>query len=157
MSAFKKQTGFTLIELLIALGVMALLVSIALPSYRDQVAKGQRAQAKAVLLQAQQWMERFYSENYRYDKNLSNTAVTDSSLFYAQFSTAPPSGEGRPSYNISVSATSRTYTVTAARISTLSADKCGNFRITQTGRKSVVNYDTSKFSSTLQASRGCWQ
>jgi type IV pilus assembly protein PilE len=151
-----RHRGFTLIELMITVAVIGVLVAIALPSYRDQVAKGKRSAAKSVLMQSQQWMERFYSENYRYDINLVNTAVTDSTLFPAQFSTAPPAGEGGAAYTISVVATSRSYTVTAVPLTAMASDKCGTYRINQTGRKSVLNY-ASSFGSALEAARFCWQ
>jgi type IV pilus assembly protein PilE len=155
----RQQTGFTLIEIMIVVAIIGVLTAIALPSYREQVAKGNRAQAKAVLTQAQQWMERFYSENYRYDKNLADVAVDDASLFGAQFSTAPPAGEGRPAYAISISGTttSRTYTITATVTGNMVGDKCGNFRITQTGRKSVASYSATAYSSALEAARECWR
>lgn len=153
----RRHRGFTLIELMITVAIIGILLAVALPSYRDQVAKGKRAAAKSALLQGNQWMERFYSENYRYDKNLANTAVTDSSLFAGTFSTAPPASEGGAAYTLSVTATSRTYTITAAPLGSMSDDKCGSYRITHTGRKSVVSYDTTKFASALEAARSCWQ
>ena len=126
--------GFTLVELMITVAILGILIAITIPSYREQVAKGRRSQAKAVLLQAQQWMERFYSENYRYDKNMANVGINDTTLFPAQFSTAPMPGEGAAAYTISVTASSRT----------------------QTGRKSVINYSTASYASALLASRACW-
>ncbi|WP_295429870.1 type IV pilin protein [uncultured Thiodictyon sp.] len=54
--------GFTLIELLIAVGIVAILAAIAYPSYQSQVRKTRRADAKAVLMQNAQFMERVYTE-----------------------------------------------------------------------------------------------
>ena len=56
-----KTRGFTLIELLIAMAVIAILSAIAIPSYSAYVIRGQRAAAKAVLLQTAQAMERYYT------------------------------------------------------------------------------------------------
>ncbi|HRY15792.1 MAG TPA: type IV pilin protein [Candidatus Competibacteraceae bacterium] len=60
--------GFTLIELMIALAIMAIVAAIAYPSYQNSVRKSRRADARAVLLQAAQFMERFYTQNFRYDR-----------------------------------------------------------------------------------------
>lgn len=54
----KRQQGFTLIELMIVVAVVGILSAIAYPSYAEYVRRGHRADARAGLLQAQQWMER---------------------------------------------------------------------------------------------------
>lgn len=58
--------GFTLIELMIAVAIVAILASIAIPAYSDSVRKARRAQAKADLLELTQRAERFYTLNNSY-------------------------------------------------------------------------------------------
>jgi len=61
-----QQKGFTLIELMIAIVIVALLVGIALPSYREQVRRTKRAECEAVLLKAASMLERYHSVNHVY-------------------------------------------------------------------------------------------
>jgi type IV pilus assembly protein PilE len=62
-----RSTGFTLIEVMIVVAIISLLAAIALPSYQSYVARSNRAAAKTQLLQAAQYMQRFYAANDRYD------------------------------------------------------------------------------------------
>lgn len=154
---FRRNAGFTLIELMITVAVVAILAAIAYPSYQESVAKGRRAQAKTALSQAQQWLERHYSENYRYDQTAAGVAIADT--FSAQFGTAPPAGEGSAVYTIGLATANsgRTYTLTASRAGSMASDKCGDFRVTNTGRKSIVNHAFGSGAvADLQAMQKCW-
>ncbi|RYH41979.1 MAG: type IV pilin protein, partial [Alcaligenaceae bacterium] len=139
------QRGFTLIELMIAVAIVGILAALAYPSYREFIAKSRRAEVKTVLLSAQQWMERFYTENFRYDKNSVGVAVTDASQFPLRFSVSPLPGEGAPVYTILVVVTDGVrdaYTITATRKvgSFMAGDRCGDYSIDHLGRKNLVNY-----------------
>lgn len=158
----KSKRGFTLIEMMVVVAIVGILASIAYPSYTEQIAKGKRSQAKVQLLAAQQWMERFYSENYRYDKNSAGTASDDDSQFKSRFSFSPPPGEGKAVYSIAlVTPLARdTYTIKATRIagSAMANDKCGNFTIDSMGRKSIEpsTYSTTSYPALTDAIFGCW-
>ncbi len=47
----RKTAGFTLIEVMIAVAVVAILATVAYPSYADYVRKGKRATAQAALME----------------------------------------------------------------------------------------------------------
>lgn len=157
----RMKLGFTLIEMMITVAIIAIIASLAYPSYSEYVAKSRRSEAKTVLLAAQQWMERFYSENFRYDQNSAGTAVTDSALFPAYFSVSPPSGQGKPVYDVSVVVTNGvrdTYSIKAVRKTgtTMASDRCGDFYLDQYGRKDLKEYSSKYFATKQAAMDYCW-
>lgn len=154
------QQGFTLIELMIVVAVIGVLAALAYPSYKEYIAKSRRAEAKAVLLSGQQWMERFYTENFRYDKNSAGTAVTDASQFPSRFTVSPVPGQGAAVYDIAVVVTNNVrdaYSVTATRKAgtSMATDRCGDYSLDHLGRKNLANY--SGFASKAAAIDACWR
>ena len=148
--------GFTLIELMIVVAIVGILASLAYPSYQEQIAKSKRTAAKSELLQAQQWLERFYSESYRYDKNAAGTDVNDTTLFKSKFEQSPRKGEGAAAFLITVTASQAAYTLTATRTNSMAADRCGSYEILHTGRKSLTDYSTTSYATKADAIKACW-
>ena len=58
----KNQRAFTLIELMIAVAIVGILASIAIPSYQDSVRKSRRADAQGALMNLANVMERHFTE-----------------------------------------------------------------------------------------------
>jgi len=73
------------------------------------------------------------------------------------FVTSPRVGEGTKAYNLTVAATTDTYTITATRTGVATGDDCGNFTLTNTGLKSLASYNTSKYSTLPIAVAACWK
>lgn len=67
-----RQRGFTLIEVMIVVAVVSILTAIAMPSYNEYIRRGHRADARAGLLQAAQWMERAATAGGVYPTRLPN-------------------------------------------------------------------------------------
>ena len=150
-----RLSGFTLIEVMITVAIVSILAAVAYPSYREYIDRSRRSEAQSLLMEAAQWMERFYAENYRYDQNTAGVAVAD--LFGARFSQSPRSGAA--SYTIGVpTATQTEFVVRATRTGSMTGNKCGNFEITGTG---VRQLETGTFDASLgdqaQAMSRCWR
>lgn len=130
----KPQLGFTLIELMIAVAIVGILVAVALPSYQSSVQRGNRAAGKAGLIEAQQFMERFYVANDSY----STTKAADAVSLPARLATAPVE---EPRYDITISAsTANTFTLTATP--RRADDLCGALTLTHTGVKGASGTGT---------------
>jgi type IV pilus assembly protein PilE len=167
MSQTRHVRGFTLIELMITVVVVAILAAIAFPNYKEQIARSRRTEAQTILMAGQQWMERFYSENYCYSTDPStNVCVTvfpaNNPQFQTRFPTSPPAGQGAPLYDINVSAPTRdTYTITATRKSTASmaSDRCGNMTVDNLGRRSIegTTYSAQAGATKTDAIAYCWR
>ena len=150
MHSKSASRGFTLIELMIVLAVVAILAAIAYPSYQDSVRKSRRADAKAVLLEAAQWMERFYTLNNRYDQNRAGTAVTDATLFPSAGLMESPKEGGTKYYDITLSAVApNSFTLQAAPKGAQSSDGCKTLTLANTGERRVVG--------TTKTADECWR
>lgn len=125
-----KPTGFTLIELMVVVAVVAILASIALPSYIEQVRKGKRAEAIQALGDLQLRQERWRADRPSYG-NTTGADEAAGNLFGTVANVNDYNG-GLKYYNISATGNSATgYTLTATRKGELANDpRCGNFTLT---------------------------
>lgn len=67
MKIYKKQyAGFTLIEMMMVIAIMAILVTIVVPSYQDYMRKGKRSDGVSGLLKMQLSQEKWRANNTTY-------------------------------------------------------------------------------------------
>lgn len=133
--------GFTLIELMITVAIVALLATIALPSYRNHILRSHRTEAKNALLDLAGREESLFATTNTY----SSTA-TD--LGYGTFT---PVGSGY--YNVKINVpTANTFTITATATGNQTDDtSCLTFVVAQTGVQSSADSSGADTTST------CWK
>src|SRR4051794_24717847 len=70
-SGFPRRRGFTLLELVIVVVVVAILASVALPGYQDQVRKSRRASAQSHLLDIAQREQQYLLDARSYASTIA--------------------------------------------------------------------------------------
>ncbi len=136
----RRTRGFTLLELMIVVAVLALLAAITLPSYREYVDRGRRAEGKQALMLAAQRLERFYTDNNCYPSGTANCGAATTSAAALTAAGIPAfSGDtaatGR--YTLSVTLNAQDYTLTATPANGFTDARCGNLTLTNTGAKGI--------------------
>ncbi len=149
-------SGFTLLEILIALVLLGVLAAIAIPTYSSYVTRGQRAAAKAALLQSAQFLERNYTTFGSYGTGAGGASLTLPTPY------APTDG-GQVTYTLTfASQTANTYQLAATPCNEASGT-CPNgsnqtFDDTDCGVLTLDNTGLKGASGTIGSSNAaaCW-
>lgn len=126
-----QNRGFTLIEVMIVVAIVAILSAIALPSYQEYIRRGHRAEARAALLQAAQWLERAATATGTYPLTASfpTTLTTMQSGRYTVAVASPPAS----------AASGAAFTLTATPAGGQVGDKCGSYTLTHSGVRGAAS------------------
>ena len=129
---------------MVVVGIVGILAAIAQPVYSGYIARGHRAAARAQLLQAAQYMQRYYSANDQY--NIDRTGISVWLVMPPELLRSPP--DGTQLYVIDTGesgasmVTTSTFTLAIVPLPehAMAADKCGGFTITQSGAKGLTGH-----------------
>lgn len=132
----RRHRGITLIELMVVLVVVGILAAIAYPSYREQVRRSNRTEAKVALEQTATALEKCFTRYMRYTSVAGDCPASVGAI--AGFTTE--NGNYRVTGTIPRDAalTSPNYLLTATPQAGQADDaSCGNFTIDERGTRGV--------------------
>lgn len=104
--------GFTLIEVMITVAIIAILASIAIPSYRDYVRRGQLPEAFAGLSDYRIKLEQYFQDNKNY--GTTNGGACADGAGAPSWNTFVPPGANHFSFSCIVNGTGYTLTATGS-------------------------------------------
>jgi type IV pilus assembly protein PilE len=159
----------TLIELMITVVVVGILAAIAYPSYQTFVAQANRSEAKGILLESAQFLERNYTTNNCYHRTDAACATAATSVPLLPILRSPKSSTaGTAKYNITAvynadlaaacATTGQCFTLSATPTGSMTGDQCGTITLDQTGRQGAADIDgDASAANDPEDNAICWQ
>lgn len=125
------MTGFSLIELMIAIVIVAILASVAYPSYQEYLRRGARADAQAHMMDIAGRQGQFLIDNRAYAASLAALGVT-----------TPTSVASKYTITLDAGGTPPTFTITATPTGDQANDTCGTLTLDNSGAKTASGTGT---------------
>ena len=133
-----RQRGVTLLELMIVVAIVAIISSIAFPSYMQHVVNTKRTVATSALLQIADRQQQFFMDNKTYSSDLTVLGFASNPLVLTDNGNSTTAGDSDAAYSISVSnAAVTTYTITAAplHVQATRDTHCASLTLDQAGAR----------------------
>ena len=123
--------GFTLIEIMFTVAIVGILAAIAYPSYTQYIQRAARADARTILLEASQWMERNYTLTQNYSVNASNGQPINTAVLTAiGLNQSPRNGAARYVISFTAAPTANAFTLQAVPTGAQVTDtRCGTLTL----------------------------
>ena len=151
MGGRRRAAGFSLVELMVAVLIVGILTSIALPAYNGQIRRSRRTEARTALLDLAAREERFMAANNTYTADPAALGYTafDVPVSNGYYQLATPT-------NISggTATAPATFRLTATPVTGKGQDKdrdCASFVVDQTGMRTAKNSGNTDNTDT------CWK
>lgn len=127
--------GLTLIEMLIVMVIIAILLAVALPSYREYLLKARRAECSGVLVSLANALERRFSATHTY-----LDASGDATFPGGGLNASCPASGGEVFYDISfIDAAATGFALRAVPVGGQAQDRCGVLTLDHLGLRGVVS------------------
>ncbi len=149
----RRTQGFSLIELMIVVAIVAILASVAYPSYRDSVLKGRRGEARAALAELMQQQERYMTQKNTYLVFNADATGTPFNIYVGSSSSPSYKLSARKCKDSADNDISERVCIQIVATPTGSDTKAGSLQMTSTGTKTCTG---SAADSTTKTSPLCW-
>lgn len=145
----RKQRGVTILELMIVVVIIAIMSSVAYPSYMRYLVSSKRTAATSALLQVSDKQQQFFMDNKSFADDLTQLGLPANPHIISDDGMAAAADDADAVYSLSLSnIAAATYTITAAPLNNQLAQDtdCGSLTLDQAGVR-----------GTSGAGEDCWR
>lgn len=127
LTTFRRHSGFTLVELMIAVAIIGILASVALPSYRNYVMRANRSAAQSHMMDIAGRQGQYMLDNRSYAASVATLSVTTPTDVSVNYTITID--------NTIPTVTPPSFTITATPTGNQTSDSCGTLSLDSAGAK----------------------